>query len=103
MNVSDREQKRVRLKQFFEILSEDPSLLNQQNGLNELRSLSEILNVSGYRTWNEPVDMARLLSLLLKKMGLKSSSEDMMEYVMNGGTVEDFMNTKKVVHRRNHG
>ncbi len=93
MSVSDREQKRVRLKQFFEILSEDPSLL-KQNGRNELRSLSEILIVSGYRTCNEPVDMARLLSLLLRKMGLKAGSEDMMEYVMNGGTVEDFMNTK---------
>lgn len=92
MNISHREQKRVKLKQFLEILSEDPTLMNQ-DGQKELRSLSEIIMISGYRPWHEPVDMARVLSLLLRKSGLSASSEDMMEYMMNGGTVEEFMNT----------
>lgn len=92
MTVSGQEQKQERLKQFLNILSEDPSLL-EQNGLNEWRRpLSELLIVAGYRPWNEPVDMARLLSHLLNIMGYQSSSEDMMKYVMNGGTVDEFMN-----------
>ena len=92
MTVSGQEQKQVRLKQFLKVISEDPSLLDQ-DGLNEWRSLSEILIISDYRPLNEPVDMARVLSQLLRKMGYKSSSEDMMDYVMDGGTVDEFMNT----------
>ncbi len=92
MNVSNREQKQVRLKQFLKILSEDPSLLDQ-DGLEETRSLSELLMFTGYLPRNEPVNMAELVSQLLKKLGLEAGSEDMMEYIMNGGTVDDFMNT----------
>lgn len=91
MNGLDREQKRVRLKQFLKIISEDPFLLSQ-DGQKEMRPLSELLIVSGYRSSDETVDMSKLLSLLLRKMGLTSRSEDMMEYMMNGGKVEDFMN-----------
>ena len=92
MNVSNREQKQVRLKQFLKILSEDPSLLNQ-DGFEETRSLSELLMFTGYLPQNESVDMAELVSLLLKKMGHESGSDDMMEYIMNGVTVDDFINT----------
>ncbi|OPA80016.1 hypothetical protein BVG16_04495 [Paenibacillus selenitireducens] len=99
MNGSDREQKRVRLKQFLKILSEDPTLLNQ-DGQKEMRPLSELLIVSGYRQCDETVDMSQLLSLLLRKVGLTSGSEDMMEYMMNGGKVEDFMNpVDHAIHR----
>ena len=90
MNSSDREQKRVRLKQFLKILSEDPSLRNQ-NGQKDMRPLSELLMVSGYRQCDDSIDMAQLLSLLLRKIGHASGSEDMMEYIMRGGKVEDFM------------
>lgn len=92
MTVSGQEQKQERLKQFLKILSEDASLLNQ-DGLNESRSLSEMLIMLGYRPWKEPVDMAVLLSQLLRKMGYESSSEDMMDYVMDGGTLDEFMKT----------
>ncbi|QJD87429.1 hypothetical protein [Cohnella herbarum] len=92
MNVSNQEQKQVRLKQFLKILSEDPSLFNQERH-EECRSLSELLMYTGYLPRNESVDMAELVSQLLKKMGLEAGLEDMMDYVMNGGTVDDFMNT----------
>lgn len=92
MNISNLEQKQVRLKQFLKILSEDPYLLNQ-DGLEELRSLSELLMFTGYHPRNEPVNIAQLVSQLLKKIGLEAGSEDMMEHVMNGGTVDDFMKT----------
>jgi hypothetical protein len=95
MNISHREQKREKLKKFLKILSEDPSLLNQ-DGFNELRSLSEILMISGYRPRDEPVDMASVLSLLLRKLGHNAGSADMMEYMINGGTVEDFMNLEMI-------
>ncbi|MEV5027109.1 hypothetical protein [Paenibacillus sp. LPE1-1-1.1] len=94
MNVSNVEQKRVRLKQFLEILSEDPSLMNQERQ-EDSRSLAELLMVTGYTVSNEPVDMAELVSLLLKKVGHEACSEDMMEHVMNGGTVDEFMNISK--------
>ncbi|WP_040951872.1 hypothetical protein [Gorillibacterium massiliense] len=93
MGISNQEQKRVRLKHFLKILSEDPSLSNQI-GPGELPPLSELVRVSGYQPENTPVDMAELVSLLLKKRGLNAGSEDMMEYVMNGGTVGDFVNTR---------
>ncbi|CAM4494839.1 hypothetical protein FHS16_005295 [Paenibacillus endophyticus] len=94
MNVSNQEQKRVRLKQFLKILSEDPSLL-KQDGQVEMRTLPELLAAVGCRLRNEPIDMAELVSQLLGKLGLQACSSDMMEHVMNGGTVDDFINTSK--------
>lgn len=94
MNVSNVEQKRIRLKQFLNILSEDPSLLNQEK-LEESRPLGDLLMLTGYTPRNEHVDMAELVSLLLKKVGHHACSEDMMEHVMNGGTVDEFMNISK--------
>lgn len=91
MNVSNQEQKQVRLKQFLKVLSEDPSLLNQ-DGLEETRPLSELLMFTGYSPRNESINMAELVSLLLRKKGLEAGSEDMMDHIMNGGTVDDFMN-----------
>ncbi|MGF7046860.1 hypothetical protein J2T13_001362 [Paenibacillus sp. DS2015] len=90
MNVSNQEQKRVRLKQFLKILSEDPYLLNQ-DGLEKLRSLSEIVILTGYKSRDGLVNMAELVSLLLKKMGIEAGSEDLMECVMEGGSVDNFM------------
>ncbi|KRE44896.1 hypothetical protein [Paenibacillus sp. Soil522] len=94
MNVSNVEQKRIRLKRFLNILSEDPSLLNQAEQV-ESRSLADLLMLTGYTPQNEHVDMAELVSLLLKKIGHHACSEDMMEHVMNGGTVDEFMNISK--------
>jgi ABC-type oligopeptide transport system ATPase subunit len=92
MKVSNQEQKQLRLKQFLRILSEDPYLLNQ-DGLEESRSLSELIMLTGYHPRNEPVNMAEMVSQLLKKVGLEVGSEDMMEHMMNGGTFDDFMKT----------
>ncbi|MOA09039.1 hypothetical protein D3C78_1288460 [compost metagenome] len=94
MNVSNQEQKRIRLKQFLKILSEDPSLSYADREEQE-RPLAELLLLTGYIPANEPVDLARLVSQLLKKLGLEACSEDMMAHVMNGGTVEEFMEACK--------
>lgn len=94
MNISNQEQKRIRLKQFLKILSKDPSLL-KKDGQAEPRTLAELLAAAGYGSRNEPVDMAKLVSQLLGMKGMQACSADMMEYVMNGGTVDDFINTAK--------
>jgi hypothetical protein len=94
MNGSNVEQKRVGLKRFLNRLSEDPSLLNHVE-LKESRSLADLLMLTGYTPRNEPVDMAELVSRLLKEMGHHACSDDMMEHVMNGGTVDEFMNISK--------
>lgn len=94
MNVSNQEQKRVRLKQFLKILSEDPSLV-RNDGQAETRTLPDLLTAIGCRLRNEPIDMAEQVSHLLGKMGLQACSNDMMEHVMNGGTVDEFINTTK--------
>jgi hypothetical protein len=94
MNISNQEQKRIRLKQFLKKLSEDPSLL-QQAGHEEARPLSELLMATGCRLCNEPIDMAELMSQMLGKLGLKACSAEFMEYIMNGGTVDDYMNTAR--------
>jgi len=94
MNVSNQEQKRMKLKQFLKILSEDPSLL-QKDGQSEARSLPELLMATGCLIHNEPIDMAKLVSQLLGKIGLQACSADMMEHVMNGGTVDEFINNTR--------
>jgi len=92
MNDSTLEQKQLRLKQFLKMLSEDPSLLHQDGAMqSQSRSLSELLLISGYPSRNESIDMAELVSLLLKRLGMEAGSEEMMEHVMNGGTVDEFI------------
>ncbi len=95
MSVFNQEQKRVRLKRFLKLLSEDPSMLIQKGCPRELPSLSELLLATGFTPDNEPIDLAALTSGLLKKVGLEACSEDMMNHVMGGGTVEEFIQSRK--------
>lgn len=91
---TDSNQKKIKLKRFLAKLSEDPALLNQDDVV-ESRSLSEYLILTGYRPKDGPINMAELVSLLLQKMGLEADSEDLIESVMKGGSVDHFMNTRK--------
>lgn len=90
MDDMNQEQKRLRLKQFLKRLSEDPSLADQ-NMPKHWGSLAELLVLTGYNPRNEPINMAELISLLLKRNEIEAGSEDMMQHVLNGGTVDDFM------------
>ncbi|MDQ0116101.1 hypothetical protein [Paenibacillus harenae] len=90
MDNLNQEQKQLRLKQFLKRLSEDPSMANQ-NMARYWGSLAELLVLTGYNPRNEPIDMAELVSLLLKRNEIEACSEDMMQHVLNGGTVDDFM------------
>ncbi|MGO4540706.1 hypothetical protein [Paenibacillus sp. 2TAB19] len=90
MDDLNQEQKRLRLKQFLKRLSDDPSIANQ-NMTRYGGSLAELLVLTGYNPKDELIDMAELVSLLLKKNEIEAGSEDMMQHVINGGTVDDFM------------
>ncbi|MHA6480444.1 hypothetical protein ACX1C1_00685 [Paenibacillus sp. strain BS8-2] len=95
MEISRQEQKRIRLKLFLKILSEDPSLVHEGT-LQNAGSLADLFVYTGYYPRNDTIDIAKVVSLLLKKLGHEAGSEDMMEHVINGGTIEEFMNQCQV-------
>ncbi|MFC5469238.1 hypothetical protein ACFPPD_10950 [Cohnella suwonensis] len=88
------EKKKLRFKRFLRMLSNDPSLLSREDE-GEARSLAEYFAYSGYFPRNEPVDLSLLVSLLLKRSGHGADSEKMMEFVMNGGTIDAFMDAAR--------
>lgn len=95
MEISRQEQKRIRLKLFLKILSEDPSMAHEGK-LHNAGSLADLLVYTGYYPKNDTIDMAKVVSLLLKKLGHEACWEDMMEHVIRGGTIEEFMNQCQV-------
>jgi len=90
MNVTRKNDKHVRLKQFLQRLSEDNDVCRGA-GM-PTRSLSELLLFAGYTPSGETVDMAQLMTLLLREQGVEGCSEQMVEYVLNGGSIEGFLN-----------
>ncbi|MFD0958207.1 hypothetical protein [Paenibacillus chungangensis] len=91
MNAINLEQKQIRLKLFLQRISEDESLCQQKSSTDTSRSMTELLLMSGYGSWNESIDLARLMTLLLRKRGTEGCSEAMMEHILNGGTIDGFL------------
>ena len=86
-NIIDKQD---RLKQFLQRLSEDKDV---SSGLEmPTRSLSEFLLLAGYTPNGESVDIAKLVTMLLSVKGIEGCSEQMVEYVLNGGSIEGFLN-----------
>ena len=98
--------KREEFSRFMERLAEDPVLLNQTTG--SRLSLAEILNEAKYPVKQEfqydygleqfvpveqkpSIDVAKLLNLLFQEKGLNCTSDDLMRHVLNGGSVEQFI------------
>jgi hypothetical protein len=94
MRDSIAELKQARLKRFLQQLSTDPALANAEEPA-IFTSLSELLKESGYPPFDEPFDLAELTKRLFKKMGLAAGPDEMMEHVLNGGTVEGFFAAKE--------
>jgi hypothetical protein len=92
MNVTSKNDKQDRLKQFLQRLSEDKDVSGSGRSVTPVRSLSELLLFAGYTPSGESVDMSRLVTLLLQLQGVKGCSEQMIEHVLNGGTIEGFLN-----------
>ncbi len=95
MNVSNpaQKQKQERLKLFLERLSQDASLIRRHDSASAW-SWEELLSYTGYDLRDGTVDVAELVSLALGKLGIDADTKAMMEYILNGGTVGDFMNAE---------
>jgi hypothetical protein len=97
MNVCHEEQKRARLKKFLNMLSQDTALMNYIEQ-EPLRSLTQLLHGCGYDADHQSVNIAEVVSSLLQEQGSQSNSLDMMEHVLNGGTVDQFMHINVTRH-----
>lgn len=103
--VIAKEQRKLRLKQFLKFLAEDETITGESESgqtLAELLFYTEYplrkefvydYNKNRYVPSNKKphIDLAELLTLLLKKSGLKAESEDLMDHVLQGGSVEEFI------------
>ncbi|XID93084.1 hypothetical protein ACF3MZ_00655 [Paenibacillaceae bacterium WGS1546] len=90
MNVSNLAQKQERLKRFLELLSQDASL-NRLNESGSAWSWDELLSWAGYVPRNGTIDLAELVSRTLRKTGIDADTNAMMDYILNGGTVDEFI------------
>ncbi len=89
MSTAVQEQKRMKLRRFLERLAEDETLRCTET--NREHSLSEMLALSGWRPSSNSIDIAELLTVLLHKKGKKSCAGQLMEHILRGGTIEEFL------------
>jgi hypothetical protein len=102
-----RKQRTLKVREFLKRLAADPSLDNSQQ-LSTTRSIAEWLHKTEYPikqemvfdyskkcfvpSENKPfIDLAELLTRLLHKQGMNCTFEDMMDHVMAGGSVDEFI------------
>ena len=81
--------KKERLRQFLVSLAKDPALEGRDQ---EPPALSELLQASGMPYSNGPLDISKLLAHALQQKGIAADPEEIMEHVIQGGTIEQFMN-----------
>ncbi len=101
-----QDNQREKFSQFMERLAKDPVLKNNRAG--SRYSLAEIMHEARYPLNQEfqydhgcqefipviqkpMIDVALLLTLLLQEKGLNCTSDDLMNHVLNGGSVEQFI------------
>ncbi|SDT17294.1 hypothetical protein SAMN05444162_3313 [Paenibacillaceae bacterium GAS479] len=88
--------KQERLREFLDKLADDHSLNKTGDDSLDITELTEDGFVKGslapIAITGKPVDLADLLSNLLREQGLGSSSEELVEHVLEGGSVETFLN-----------
>lgn len=81
--------KKEKLKQFLAHLAKDPLL--GKNG-QKPPALSDLLQASGMPHPDGPLDISKLLAHALRQKGIAADPEEIVEYVIQGGTVEQFFN-----------
>lgn len=108
-----KDNQREKFSQFMERLSEDPVLRTNREG--SPFSLTEIMHEARYPLNQESqydhecqelipvikkpmIDVALLLTLVLREKGLNCTSDDLMNHVLGGGSVEQFI---QQAHERN--
>ncbi|XEC96223.1 hypothetical protein AB6A23_06665 [Paenibacillus tarimensis] len=102
-----RKQRALKVKEFLKCLAADPEFADLQPNPNS-RSLSEWLYIAEYPIKQEMIysyekrrfessnrrpviDLAELLTMLLKKQGVNYTFEDLMDHVLAGGALADFL------------
>ncbi|SFF19166.1 hypothetical protein SAMN04487969_11749 [Paenibacillus algorifonticola] len=110
-----RKQRALKAKAFFKKLADDP-LFAPEPGRTAGRSLTEWLLMAQYPIKQEMVfdyheqryvpsetrpriDLAELLTLLLRKKGINGTFEDMMDHVLEGGSFQQFLSEHKLAKR----
>lgn len=110
-----RKQRALKTKAFFKKLADDP-LFAPESGRTAGKSLTEWLLMAQYPIKQERVfdyeeqryvpsearpriDLAELLTLLLRKKGINGTFEDMMDYVLEGGSFQQFLSERRLAKR----
>ena len=101
MSTAMQEQKRMKLRRFLERLAEDKTLRGMETNRNH--SLSEMLTQSGCHLRGNSIDIAELITVLLHKKGKKGCAGQLMEHILGGGTIEEFLkNDSFRMHAEEH-
>lgn len=108
--ILKRKQNALRVGEFLKRLAHDPGLDDKEPPSNR-RSLTEWLHTTKYPIKKEMVynydkkrfestnekstiDFSLMLTLLLQKQGMNCTSEDLVEHVLEGGSIDDFLAKK---------
>lgn len=98
--IETREDQRERWGQFIGHLADDP-VLKSNRSLSRY-TLTEILQEARYPIEQIPViDIALLLTLLFQEKGLNCTSDDLVRHVLNGGSIEQFIEQAYVINECN--
>ncbi|ANY67328.1 hypothetical protein BBD42_13215 [Paenibacillus sp. BIHB 4019] len=110
-----QKQRALKAKAFFKKLADDP-MFAPEPGRTAGRSLTEWLLMAQYPMKQEMVfdyeqqryvpsearpriDLAELLTLLLRKKGINGTFEDMMDHVLEGGSFQQFLSENRLSKR----
>ncbi|WP_338553116.1 hypothetical protein [Paenibacillus sp. KS-LC4] len=113
--LMQRKQRALKAKAFFKKLADDPMFAPEPEKCAE-KSLTEWLLMAQYPIKQElafdyeerqympsearpRIDLAELLTLLLRKKGINGTFEDMMDYVLEGGSFQQFLSERRLVKR----
>lgn len=104
-----RKRNALKVNEFLKRLASDPGL--DQGSSSDQRSLTEWIHLTRYPLKKEmiynydkkrfettgeksTINFSLLLTLLLQKQGIDCTSEELMEHVLRGGSIEEFLREK---------
>ncbi|WP_010270047.1 hypothetical protein [Paenibacillus senegalensis] len=107
----ERKRQALRVSEFLARLANDPGLSDQEISSGRI-SITEWIHLTKYPLKKEMVynydkkrfeaendkstiNFSLLLTLLLQKQGLNCTSEELMEHVLQGGSVDEFLQKNK--------
>lgn len=105
-----RKRKALRVTEFLERLANDPGLSKQEFPSGR-KSITEWIHITKYPLKKEmiynydknrfesvsdksTIDFSLLLTLLMQKQGIDCTSEELMDHVLKGGSIDEFLQKK---------